>query len=293
MQTLRPNDIKTAVIFGGRSWIGYQLAQFLVGQGWRVLCTTGASDLASLNEKYKPIHFVNAFYDSDVNQLIDQYDAAVVVNLTLGITEQDFRLHQSLCLSCEGLSANYVYASSALALDGYPYNERLVDELPPLSISDYGKFKGRCETDLRARHQLPWLAIRFASIHGWSPWKDTRTVGLFKKLQSNQTIQVSEGVVQNRLSDRALVEGIAGLIEAETMGVAHLGATDSSGELDFLARLARRFGYSGGNIVPGEERRVNLAVVPSTKIMKSMDSEQATIDSLFNRDELREYRAIS
>lgn len=251
------------MVLGGRSWVGYRLAEQLHQSGWKVLCTTSGKPPrpSFAADSAHPCGYVQNTGGESVGQLIDMEQPEAVINLRIGITEHDFLTHKIAANAAERANALYVYASSALALDGYE-GEPLVESLPPKSISEYGQFKQRCENDLRQRAELAFLILRFSSLHGWSPWKDTRTVSLLKKMAANEVIVVNRGVVQNRCSDTVFAEIVAGLISKRSNGVAHVGTSDSSEELDFLKRLATAFGYSPTNIQPGVERAVNLAVIP-------------------------------
>lgn len=267
--TSPPDTSRRAVIFGGRSWIGYQLATQLQRLGWSVLCTTTSVQTVlphPQNDQWNqpelcPVEYVTLQSSDEASQLLLREQPSVVINLLIGTTEVDFNLNQTIASLSEQVGAYYVYASSALALDGYE-NEPLVESLPPRSVSEYGVFKGRCEQDLENRSGLAALILRFSSIHGWSPWKDTRTVVLLKKAARGERITVNQGVMQNRCTDIRLTESIVALIQKRATGVAHLGTSDCSEEYVFLNRLANAFGFDGENIVLDQPRAINLTVIP-------------------------------
>lgn len=279
---------KQAVILGGRSWVGFRLAQQLYIAGWSVICTT---TVKTDNLQIEEIDFVEVGSNEDISKLIDANQPNVIINLSIGIKERDFFTHQLAAKSAEKIDALYVYSSSALALDGYQQDELLLESLKPLSDSPYGIFKGRCEIDLNSRENLRSLILRFSSIHGWSPWKDSRTVALLKRVSSGEEIKVNQGVIQNRCTDIKLAECIYSLINHQKTGVAHIGTSDASEEIDFLKRLSTAFGYSANCIVADEIRSVNLAVIPSLGLHpKGALTEADTINLLLTDSKLQKYK---
>lgn len=288
--TLKSDHQGVALILGGRSWVGFCLTRELVKSGWAVISTTSRDtvDLAQFFSENSC--FVRVDKDQELAVLIGAVRPTVVVNLLIGIDETSFALHQAAAGAAEEISALYVYSSSAMALDGYEMEQVLVEDLPPRSNSEYGRFKATCELDLKQRTGLQSLILRFASIHGWTPWKDSRTVSLLKRLQLGETVSVDQGIVQNRMSDKFLAETIVSLIRRQSLGVAHIGTADSSEEIDFLKRLAVAFGYSNRNIVPGRIKLVNLNVVPGLGAHPSgSKTESDTIIDLCDRTELAGY----
>lgn len=282
--------------------MGHSLSQKLLEEGYRVVCTT-SRDTAGLAEKIKSISpgpttggsvsFAQVRSSDDAERLIDRRRPNVVMNLRIGIGRDDFKLHQAAAHAIEKLDGHYVYSSSALALDGHDFSTSLTEDVPAVSNSAYGQFKGRCEGDIGLRTNLRALVLRFSSIHGWSPWKDTRTVSLLKRVAAGEQIQVNPGIIQNRLSDRLLAETICFLICKGETGIAHIGTVDSSEEIAFLKRLARNFGLPDENItLGGESRLINLAVVPEKGLHPSGNkTETETIADLCNREELASYKA--
>jgi dTDP-4-dehydrorhamnose reductase len=287
---LSHNIRKHALILGGRSWLGYRITEQLVAADWFVTCTT-SQDPTNLNLNIgEAVRYATAADSGAINAVITKEKPSLIFNLLLGISEKEFQIHQQVAALAESIKAKYIYASSALALDGYK-NELLVESLPPLSVSEYGIFKGRCETDLVERTGLDSLILRFSSIHGCSPWKDTRTVGFLKKMAAKESVIVNQGVVQNRLLDTKLAEIIVSLVARNGCGVAHMGASNSSEELDFLKCLAKAFGYNDSGILEGERREVNLNLVPGIgEHPNGPITEGDTITALVNLSSLSKYK---
>ena len=275
-----------ALIVGARSWIGFHLTEYFQEAGWEVVATSSQANC--IQPSGQP--FSQLVKGQTPQPLFESVKPDLVINLSIGISEKDFDLHRDLASLCAVSGAFYVYASSALALDGYD-KEPLIESLPARSISEYGKFKGYCEEALSNFSGLKSLILRFASIHGWGPYKDSRTVSLLKKVAAGEQVEVSRGVWQNRLTDHALCAAVVKLVERSKTGVVHLGAQDSSEEIDFLKKLAESFGYSSEYIVAGEPRDVNLFVIPdAASEILNRALEMDTINQLLSRSELTRYK---
>lgn len=274
------------LVLGARSWIGYRLSEQSISNDWEFHGTSSSE---------VPWNFVQhvATNPDDFKSLILQIVPDVVVNLLRGEDENGFLCHEVSMDACLQVDAHYLYASSALALDGYGGQE-LVDSLTAKSISEYGIFKGRCEDAVLAMPRLRGLVLRFSSIHGWSPCRPSRTESLLDKVVAGESINVQAGVVQNRLSDLCLAKCIAKLISNRTVGVVHLGASDSSEEYDFLRRVAVAFGYSGDAIVKSGRRDVNLALTPTVPEVLGLplSTEGETIEALLTMKELSRFKNV-
>lgn len=287
-QTLASKQ-KTALIVGGRSWIGYRVSNQLAANGVECLLTTSKST-ANIRDSNSLIGYVTADSPEKIDDIITTTKPDVIFNLLLGIDEHAYHLHQTILKAANKFDSYLVFASSALALDGYE-NMTLTDNLKPLSNSPYGKFKSRCERDLLQQKDLNSLVVRFSSIHGYSPWKKSRTVLFLEKLSRSIQVKVDRGVIQNRLTDVDLANLIARLTEHKRTGVVHLGTSDSSEEFAFLSDLAEEFGYSRDLIISGDDRNLNLDVIPSEiREVVFNNSELETIKKLARVPELQKYK---
>lgn len=272
------------LVLGARSWIGYRLYERAVHNSWAFHGTSSSeSDFDFVNHIcLRPEHF---------SSLITTLSPDVVVNLLRGEDEAGFQCFEATIQASANVGAHYVYASSALALDGYE-DVALTDDLEARSVSEYGKFKGACEDAVLRRSDLRSLILRFSSIHGWSPCRPSRSETLLQKLCLGESISVQKGVIQNRLADVRLADHIIKLISNRREGVVHLGASNSSEEHEFLAKLATVFGYSADSIKVDGQRNVNLALIPSSEAILGLavESEQDTIETLLKTKELEHFK---
>ena len=246
------------LILGITSWIGVRLSERLKENGCVITGTTRNVDvLSSLGD----VKIKVCQTPIDYSFIIENGEFNIVVNLLRGEGKSDFLIHKEVLRSCCEKDVFYCYASSALALDGYPFGQRLTENLPVKSNTDYGLFKGMCETEIVKEKNMRSLILRFSSIQGWPIHKSSRNTVFFKKIISKERIYVDRGIVQNRLYDLDFVSMVARLLLDQKTGVYHLGASDASEEYDFLKGLAAFFGFDQGLVIAGQLKNVNANVV--------------------------------
>lgn len=245
---------QTILLLGCTSWIGFKLSQKLVKMGYEVV---GTSRTKSHSMSWLKHHY-SITTPSELIKLIKNLQPKTIINLLRGEDEEGWNAFRS---SIEP-TCHYIYLSSSLALDGYESNIPLIDTLSPKAKSAYGMFKAECENYLNIAHENH-LIIRFNSIHGFTPHKTTRTQLFLDKLKSGREITVHTGVIQSRLYDESLINLLLKHIQNETTGTLHFASDDKSEELTFLQKLAHKFGYSHNAIIPGKNRLLANALVPS------------------------------
>lgn len=278
------------LILGSSSWLGYLLLEEL---------SLNYSDveLAStvFNHKIK-FNFNVKLYAArnleDYEAILRDFQPTIIVNFLRGENDQGMLLHQSLIKYSKIENTYYLYASSALALDGYK-NIQLTENLLANGKSAYGLFKANCEQALYDS-AINWCVLRFASVQGWVGHKITRNENFLMNLSKGQIITVDKGVLQNRMFANLMINGISKILENKNEDIIHFGTIDSSDEVDFLRKQAELFGYSPKLIESSaEERNVNLVCVPN-RIFKLLGdsykvSEADTLSSLLKILELEKY----
>jgi dTDP-4-dehydrorhamnose reductase len=291
------NRMSDILILGARSWVGFRIAQALesVHQVSRIIGTSSAPH-ESYKSDSKRQPFVTASSPDEFLHLLRSIRPVIVLNLLRGESRIDFQAHSQLAHACSEMAIRYVYISSALALDGYPTNVSLTEDLPALSRSSYGQFKAECESHLlRIYPTSDWMILRFCSIQGWSPWRPNRNEIFLSKLARGETITVDSGVKQNRLLDIVFASAVVELIfKNESNGVYHLGATSSSDEIDFLRAQAALFGWDEGLVCAGNQREVNLDLSCSrlhdATCGRWRRTEGDTLDGLLAMPDLRRFQ---
>lgn len=276
------------IVLGAASWLGYLLIN-------RLLADDNFFISGSLHRQ-KPDFpsMVNLFFATqkdDYQSFLLENKPTVIVNFLRGEDPEGFAIHQDIITYCSNHQAHYIYASSVLALDAYG-GIPLTEDLTAKSSSPYGIFKASCER-LLYDSKIDWTILRFASVQGWVPHKQTRNEVFLKKMLSNEPVDVDRGVIQNRMMADVLVAGIHQIISRRITGILHFGSTDSSEEYHFLKRVAQAFGYPKTLVLEGNSRNINLVAVPS-KIFSSlgrnfMVTEHDTLQSLLAISALATY----
>ena len=250
------------LILGARSWIGFRLTEAALINEGSVLIegTTSSPNLKSIDERQP--NFYSAQSSEDFLKIIKQKKYQAVINLLRGEDAAGLEIHQQVATECFKQGIKYVYASSALALDGYGFDDVLTEDLSAKSITPYGQFKGACENYLKEFYpRADWLVLRFSSIQGWSPWKPSRNEAFLNKLKESQVVKVNRGIKQNRLYDQIFAQAVTHLINLpQAQGVFHFGTLDHSEELNFLKSVASAFGYNPSLVQEDSEKRVNLVL---------------------------------
>lgn len=284
------NGNKPAIlVLGAGSWLGYLLIhQLQPSQQYRIIGSVYKT-LPDFNLD------VELFTDSNHNayeKVLSTVQPVIVINFLRGEGDAGLLVHKRLIEYCKISGAYYLFASSALALDAYN-NVELNENLLARSVSPYGIFKAKCE-EMLYDSNITWAALRFSSVQGWVPHKETRNEIFFKKLRANETIKVHRGVVQNRMIADLMVNGLVELIQRKLNGIIHFGTSDSSEEYLFLRKEAEIFGYSPDLIVSGEERTVNLNVIPNRIYTELGDiyrqTEMQTLQTLLQMEGLFKYK---
>lgn len=271
---------KRILVLGAASWLGYLLLTELAQD-------VSYSCIGSLHRQ-KPafperVKLFTATSIADYEKALLFYQPTVIVNFLRGEDPEGLGIHRTVIRYCQDASAHYIYASSALALDGYS-DVPLTEDLLANGVSPYGKFKAMCEDGLQASG-LAWTILRFSSVHGYAPHKLVRTESFLRKLKGQELIKVDRGVVQNRMAVNVLIAGVQQIIRERKNGVFHFGTKDSSEEYYFLKKVAEVFGYAPEKILEGQKRSVNIALVPHRIIVElGKEYEQTEADTLHYLD---------
>jgi dTDP-4-dehydrorhamnose reductase len=243
-----------------------------------------------------PAHEINACRipnqnPSEIFAYLEKYHTKAVVNFTRGEAEADFVFHQKLVQFANVNHVSYFYCSSFNACDAQLSHDHHESELPNAQ-SDYGKFKARCERELRDASGR-FAIFRFSATHGWAPNRIARTEEFLQKLVRKETVTVHRGIVQNRTAVPDLASMMAAVIAVDETGVFHLGTVDTSEEMDFLRNMASAFGHDPSLVVPGASSPTNANMVPG-KILELFDKEferreTETIATVARTPELQQY----
>lgn len=277
------------LVIGASSWLGYLLLKKLHDFSPNLILA-GTIHRQEINLNF--VQLVKVGKLGQYEKLLFDFQPTVIVNFLRGENEDGIELHNRIIKYTKKTGGYYVFASSALALDGYT-GRALTEDVLAQGKSPYGIFKAGCEQKLYDS-SIKWCILRFASAQGWIDHKLTRNEIFLKKLKLGEEIKIDTGVIQNRMLAGIIVDGIVQLIEKKIEGIIHFGTIDSSEEVDFLKKQAELFGYSCNLIKEGKERNANLFTIPS-KIYKLLgesyrQSEQDTLNGLLKFPALLKYK---
>jgi len=282
--------MKKILLLGASSWVGSLLSKKIsvLDASIQILGTVRSStvEMPWLTKTFK----ISDYHQ--YNMILSQERPSLIVNFLRGEGPSDYKLHNELVDYCLNSNSFYIYASSALALDGYAPGMKLLENMPPKSISPYGIFKGKCEESL-VLSGVSHLILRFSSIQGWAPHKVTRNQRFLEKISKGISVEVDGGIFQNRLFDETFVDIVIELLRVGAEGVFHLGTLDSSSEVSFLRRQADIFGWDPDLVVESKSRDANLVVEPD-KLLSLLGHEfgkieNETLNSLLRCSGLAQY----
>lgn len=280
--------MKKILVLGSSSWLGNLLLHQLSDSNlsYQLASTTYNTKIDFPFE----VDLFKAKQHKDYRRILKNFQPDVIINFLRGEDEDGFHIHQTMQVYSKLNSAHYIYASSALALDGYS-NKALTENVLAKGKSEYGAFKAKCERTLYDS-SIAWTILRFSSLQGYSNNKYTRNENLLNNLKSGQTITVDTGVIQNRMMADLMISGLVKIIEQRVKGIIHFGTIDSSDEVDFLRKQAVNYGYSEKLVQASNvNRNVNLNCIPDTIIRLFGDEYKVTeADTLKELKEIKEFQ---
>ena len=250
--------MKKILLLGSSGWVAHYLIPSL--QKHFPDCKLQGSVVSNT-----PEHSIETFKaTSNDLEIIDKnlkgFSPDIVVNMTRGEDDESFKLHQYLIDICNTKGIHYNYFSSFNALDANTLVEHYEDELPNAQ-TDYGIFKGKCETEL-TKNSNNHSIFRFGATHGWAPNRLSRTETFLAHMLSGESLTIDTGVIQNRLATNHMTNMMAAVLEKSGEGVYHFGAIDGSEEIDFLRDLAESFGHPREQVVEGTSNVCNALMIP-------------------------------
>jgi dTDP-4-dehydrorhamnose reductase len=198
--------------------------------------------------------------EKNIAEAIASARPTLIFNLWRGEAEAAYQAHLAAAREAERQGALYGYFSSASAVLGHPGGPHLESERA-LGVSDYGKFKMRCENallDIGTRSTI----YRFACAHGVAENRRSRTEAFLAELTAGQCVEENANYVENRLLDTELAKAVIELAVSGVDGVIHLGALCFTDEVTFKRKLARAFGYDAELVRPTQGPPIHAGLWP-------------------------------
>lgn len=255
---------------------------------------TGTYCAHRIDDTIQLIHFdyTQPQHLQQLTRFIEQFRPHSIINALHGVNDALDTCNQQLIKLANAVQAQYVFISSSVVFDAdltAPHHE----DDPIGGSSDYGVLKQRSEEEI-VKHANRFLIVRFSALHGYAPYRVSRTERFLQRLANNENVVVDRGVFQNRLEINDAAAMITHLITRGAEGIYHLGTTDQNEEIDFLRAVAMAFGYPGTRIVPGASVQKYLTVVPGRVFTvlghQWCRTEQDTIRRLHTIPEFEKYK---
>lgn len=280
-----------ALVTGGAGFIGSQVVEALIADGWRVAVI---DDLSSGNRKN--VHPAAKFVKMDIRDpklskmIMDSrpdaiFHLAAQVSVPRSVAEPVFDAEVNIAASVKLLDAaakahikRFVFAASGGALSNElsPIPTREADPVSPLSpygiakltIERYGEF-------YRREYGLPFVALRFANVYG--PRQSTKgeagVVAIFtSKMLANESVAINSDGKQTRdfVFVEDVVDAVLRVAKDETLdGPFNVGTGKETSIKDLYKKLSTVIRYRKkarkGTNAPQEARR---SCLNASKLMK-------------------------
>jgi UDP-glucose 4-epimerase len=280
-----------ALVTGGAGFIGSQVVEALIADGWRVAVI---DDLSS--GKRKNIHPAAKFVKMDIRDpklskiIIDSrpdaifhFAAQISVSRSVAdpIVDAEINIASTLKIFDAAVKANvkrFVFAGSggALTNEFSPLPTKETDYPNPLSpygiakltIERYGEF-------YRREYGLPFVAVRFANVYGprQNANGEAGVVAIFTtRMLANEPVSINSDGKQTR--DYVYVEDVVDAVmrvakDHDLMGPFHVGTGKETSVNELYKKVATAVGYRKnprkGSNAAQEARR---SCLDATKLMK-------------------------
>lgn len=256
-----PQTGETILILGASGWIGSHLA--------RQVCNAMPQTHAVgtyFSESARSVSCKSLFFDysdeSSLSPILQNVKPSIVVNLLGGEESILLRTHQELTRRLRESSVYYMFMSSSMVFDADASKPH--QETDPIKgKSSYGIHKEQCERFLHDEGEN-YCIMRISATHGYAPNRVSRTERFLQNLRSGNKVKVNEKVFQNRLGVTDVALMLRHVMNARLQGTVHLGTIDQSEEVDFLRKVAERYGYDANNVESVESDYKYLTVIPKT-----------------------------
>lgn len=171
--------------------------------------------------------------------------------------ELNVRAAADLAAQAAASKVPFVYISTDAVFDG---TAESYDEASPTSpISEYGRTKLEGERAVLAAN--PDALVARVNFFGWSP-SGTRSLAEFfyGRLASGTAAAGFTDTSVNTIYVAQLVDALADLVAVGAAGVVNVVGSEETSKYEFGIRLARRFGFDPGLVVPA--RSSEMVTVP-------------------------------
>lgn len=201
-------------------------------------------------------------YDMEsINNILKEVEPGMVISCLRGDFEQQINLHTKVANYLLKNGGRLYFCSTANVFDGDVSRPHFEDDETEAE-SDYGKFKIRCEDELKKILGNDLIILRLPMVWGK---ESPRMNKLLKDIEEKKEVEVYSNLYLNNNIDVILGRQIHYIMENNLKGIFHLGTEDVMTQYDFIRELIDRLGFRGVEFkvstLPGEKHY--LAVLPS------------------------------
>lgn len=176
-----------------------------------------------------------------LKNILDTVEPDVVISSLRGDFVHQLEAHRALAHYLDHHGIRLFYLSTANVFDAVT-NKPHVESDSLESISDYGKFKIKCETMLRETMGPLVTILRLPMVFGKNA---KRVLEIKDGLKKGGSLIMYSDFYLNFHSDVLLAEQIDYLIEKNVEGILHLGSYDVVAYKTMMSLLIKALGYEG------------------------------------------------
>lgn len=194
-------------------------------------------------------------HPDDLCALLEQVRPDTVISALRGDFEKQLKAHEKAAEYLADNNGKMVFLSTANVFDGRldrPYYETDT----PVSVSDYGQFKIRCEDMLRDMIGDRAAVLRLPFVWG----RNSPRLQAVKEGCKSGKLEIYADFSCNHVSDIQIADFIEWIIREDKSGIFHVGTSDVTDYSRFIERLTGKMGVEQPELVPREASGV-MAVV--------------------------------
>lgn len=227
---------KKILILGASGTVGS--AVFRILSGHREWTVTGTWHSAEPEEKAAMRHY-SMDRPEELNFVLDEVQPDLIISSLTGNFEQQLRTHEQAADYLSRCGGKIIFISTANVFDGsldVPHYE----EDTRISVSDYGKFKIRCEEMLEERLGDRAMLVRLPFVWG----RNSRRMREVKAGCEAGKLEVYDGLMSNHAADLQIAKVVEWMVLEDAKGIFHIGCSDLIAYPDFIRGLIAAKGWN-------------------------------------------------
>ncbi len=285
--------MKKLLVFGGNGFVGGNLVELALEQGWQVVVAdlavyprvdgarwigvdiTQPDQILQVFQETKPDAVVNVAALADIDRVERDREFAWKINVDGA---------RWVAHNCATIGTPYVFFSSDAVFDGLqgPY----VEENLPNPVNYYGVTKAEAERAVLVSH--PGAAvIRISLVLGMPRTTgNSFMAGLQEKLRVGKVVLCPPDEIRTPLDVHTLSACVLELMSVRFSGLLHIGCTESIDRYTLTRRLAQEMGYTQDLVQaqadfgdqPGRAPRHKNGILDVSKARRVLNTRLLSLD---------------